>query len=90
MASTTVGVVVYPGALFGWEVLVEGFPESECFPSRVAAVEYAQCVADLNRPARIQIEDWYGRVELQWGLSRPVGAAAVKHETDSARPSATL
>jgi len=68
-------IVVYPAALPGWEVLVPGCEEPECFDDRAAALAYAYGVAEALRPCRIQVEDWYGHIECEWTLSTEPAAA---------------
>jgi Uncharacterized protein conserved in bacteria (DUF2188) len=58
--------VVYPGARAGWELLREGEPGPLHFDDREAAIRYARCLADVNRPSALKVETSFGGVEASW------------------------
>lgn len=60
--------VVYPGALWGWEVIAEGDDEPQVFDHRTAALAHAWTVARGAAPARVCLENWYGIVEAEWDV----------------------
>jgi len=80
--------VVYPGALWGWEVIRDGGDEPLTFGDKGSALACARAMANVAAPAKLRLEDWYGRVEAeweiqpQWSLPTQRGRAA----SDVARP----
>jgi hypothetical protein len=58
--------IVYPGVLWGWEVIREGDEEPMCFDDRRPAVDYARAMAIAMSPGEIRIEDARGFVRVAW------------------------
>ena len=58
--------VVYPGALWGWEVILEGRDEPMPFDERKQAIDYARAMAIAMSPAQVRIEDARGFVLGEW------------------------
>jgi Uncharacterized protein conserved in bacteria (DUF2188) len=59
--------IVYPGALWGWEVIRDGHDdEPACFDERRPAVEYARAMAIAMSPGEVRIEDARGFVRVTW------------------------
>lgn len=58
--------VVYPGALWGWEVILEGQDEAMPFDERKQAIDYARAMAVAMSPAQVRIEDARGFLLAEW------------------------
>ena len=58
--------IVYPGALWGWEVIREGRDEPMCFDNRRLAIEYARAMAIAMSPGEVRVEDARGFVQAAW------------------------
>lgn len=58
--------VVYPGALWGWEVILEGQDEPMYFDDRQLAIDYARAMAIAMSPGQVRVEDARGFVLAEW------------------------
>ena len=58
--------IVYPGALWGWEVIREGQDEPVYFDDRRPAVDYARAMAIAMSPGEVRVEDARGIVRVAW------------------------
>jgi hypothetical protein len=68
--------VIYPGALWGWEVVREGDDEPMCFDGLRLAIDYARAMATAMSPGVVRVENARGIVAAEWH-TRP--AAQVNH-----------
>jgi hypothetical protein len=68
--------VVYPGALWGWEVVREGEDRPVVFEERAAALSHAWKLARACAPAVVRIENWYAAVQAEWRVPARRLAAA--------------
>lgn len=68
--------VVYPGALWGWEVVREGDDRPVAFDERAAALGHAWKLARECAPTVVRVENWYAAVQAQWKVPlRPLKVA---------------
>ncbi len=80
--------VVYPGAFWGWEVILDGDDEPLIFGDKRSALACAEAMARVAAPATLRLEDWYGRVEAEWEVHAEWLPAPRRERTasDLARP----
>ena len=80
--------VVYPGAFWGWEVILDGADEPLVFGDKGSALACAQAMARVAAPATLRLQDWYGRVEAEWEIQKEWLLAPQRGRTaqDVARP----
>ncbi len=67
--------VVYPGALYGWDVVREGSAEDYAFEDQQSALTHAFRMARIFGPAEVVLENARGAIERRWRLTGDIDQA---------------